>query len=107
LRYISVHYTRQDLVAFHVEADGADPSAFAALEGAAEHPSGPQIKISKPEVRREEPLEAELLAFLDAVRTRQQPIVPLEDGRRALSVALDILARIREHGRRLNLEKLR
>ena len=62
---------------------------------------------SKPEVRREEPLEAELVSFLEAVRTRQQPIVPLEDGRRALSVALDILARIREHSRRLNLEKLR
>src|SRR5947207_16003839 len=76
-QYISVDYTRQDVVAFHVEADGADPSAFAALEGAAEHPSGPQIKISKPEVRREEPLEAELLAFLDVVRTRQPPIVPL------------------------------
>jgi len=41
------------------------------------------------------------------VGTRQQPIVPLEDGRRALAVALDILGRIREHGRRLNLEKLR
>jgi len=108
-QYISVDYTRQDVVAFHVEADDADPTALAAMEkdAGAQHPSGPQIKISKPEVRREEPLEAELLAFLDAVRTRQQPIVPLEDGRRALSVALDILARIREHSRRLNLEKLR
>ena len=109
-QYISVDYTRQDVVAFHVAADGADAAALAALEkdaGAGEHPSGPQIKISKPEVRREEPLEAELLAFLEAVRTRQTPLVPLEDGRRALAVALDILARIREHGRRVNLEKLR
>ena len=108
-QYISVDYTRQDVVAFHVEADGADPTALAAMEkdAGAQHPSGPQIKISKPEVRREEPLEAELVSFLEAVRTRQQPLVPLEDGRRALSVALDILARIREHSRRLNLEKLR
>src|SRR5438045_6313352 len=66
-QYISVDYTRQDVVAFHVEADDADPPDLAAMEkdAGAQHPSGPQIKISKPEVRHEEPLEAELLAFLE------------------------------------------
>lgn len=101
-QYISIDYTRQDVVAFNVAADGLPPT-----QQMAEHPSGPQIKITKPEVVKEEPLHAELLAFLDSAQTRSAPVVPLEDGRRALAVALDILAQIREHGRRIDLEKLR
>ena len=61
----------------------------------------------KPEVKKEEPLHAELSAFLDSIRTRSMPPVSLEDGRRALAVALDVVAQIREHGRRIDLEKLR
>jgi predicted dehydrogenase len=105
-QYISIDYTRQDVVAFNVSAD-AEPSAvnslLAGMEEAAEHPSGPQIKILKPEIVREEPLKAEIKAFLGSVRTRNTPVVPLEDGRRALAAALEILDRIHEHSRRLNL----
>ena len=103
-QYISLDYTRQDVVAFNVAADGADSAQM--LEQAS-HPSGPQIKITKPEVVKEEPLHAEICAFLNSVRSHNAPVVPLEDGRRALAVALDILAQIREHGRRIDLEKLR
>ena len=65
-----------------------------------------QIKITKPDVVREEPLHAELSAFLHSVRTRSAPVVPLEDGRRALAVGLNILDAIREHSQNVNLEKL-
>jgi len=41
------------------------------------------------------------------VRTRSSAAVPLEDGRRALAVALKILEAIGEHSRNVNLEKLR
>ena len=64
----------------------------------------PNIGVTRPAVTAEEPLHAELRSFLDAVRRRSKPVVPLEDGRRALAVALDILTQIREHGRRINLE---
>jgi hypothetical protein len=43
---------------------------------------------------------------LDAVRSHTPPVVPLEDGRKALAVALDVVAAIREHSRRLNLQAL-
>jgi predicted dehydrogenase len=65
------------------------------------------IKLARPEVAHEEPLHAELSAFLEAVRARSQPLVPLDDGRRALALALEILAAIREHSRRVNLDALR
>jgi predicted dehydrogenase len=59
-----------------------------------------------PPVRGEEPLYAELKSFLNAVRDRSVPLVSLEDGRRALALALDIVEQIEEHGKRIDLGKL-
>jgi len=97
-QYISVDYTRQDVLVFSVEGKGA-----AALGQPGSHPSA-GIQVIKPEVVHEEPLHAELRAFLKAVRERSTPVVSLDDGRRALAVALDVLSAIREHGRRINLD---
>jgi len=73
-------------------------------DGAAGAPTiNPQIKVAKPPVTSEEPLHAELRSFLHAVRQRSTPVVPLEDGRRALALALDIVAAIREHGKKVGL----
>jgi hypothetical protein len=38
------------------------------------------------------------------VQKRTDPIVPIEDGRRALAVALEILSQIEEHARKVKLE---
>jgi predicted dehydrogenase len=96
-QYISIDYGRQDVLVFTVGeqgGQGATPSV------------NPQIGMTKPTVTAEEPLRAELRSFLNAVRTRTTPVVALEDGRRALALALEIVAHIEKHGRRINLEKL-
>jgi len=98
-QYISVDYSRQDVLIFTVTGDSGKEA-----KATQPHPSSPNIGVTRPAVTAEEPLHAELRAFLDAVRHRPKPVVSLEDGRRALAVALDILAQIREHGRRINLE---
>jgi len=95
-QYISIDYSRQDVMVFTV-----DPSAAPAKASPT-----PGIGMQKPAVVSEEPLHAELRSFLDAVRHRARPQVPLEDGRRALAVALDILAEIRTHSRRVGLGDL-
>jgi predicted dehydrogenase len=96
-QYISVDYGRQDVLAFTV---GDDPGAGAI-------PSvNPQIGMVKPPVTSEEPLHAELKSFLAAVRDRSVPVVPLEDGRLALALALEIVDHIHRHGDKINLEKL-
>jgi predicted dehydrogenase len=59
--------------------------------------------MSKPAVSEEEPLQAEIKAFLDSVRTRSQPLVSLEEGRRALELALSILAEIQRHAGRIGV----
>jgi predicted dehydrogenase len=96
-QYVSVDYGRQDVLVFSVGEElgkEATPSV------------NPQIGVTKPAVTAEEPLHAELRSFLDAVQRRSTPVVTLEDGRRALALALDIVADIRKHGSRINLEKL-
>lgn len=95
-QYISIDYGRQDVLVFTVgdEGEGATPSV------------NPQIGVLKPPITSEEPLRAELRSFLDAVRRRSGPMVTLEDGRRALALALQIVEDIQKHGSRINLEKL-
>jgi predicted dehydrogenase len=94
-QYVSLDYSRQEVLVFSVgEAEGT-PSV------------NPQIKVAKPAIVTEEPLRAELRSFLEAVRTRSKPLVSFEDGRRALAVALDIVAAIRQHGQNVRLEQLR
>jgi predicted dehydrogenase len=116
-QYISIDYTRQDVIAFTVDAgspnDGvAQPSSavqsfdamnFMGNEELGAHPSSPNIKMAKPPIDKEEPLMAEIKEFLRAVRERSKPVVSLEDGRRALALALDIHAEIQKHSKRLNL----
>jgi predicted dehydrogenase len=62
--------------------------------------------VAKLPTVEEEPLRAELKSFLDSVQSRSRPLVDLEGGRRALAVALDIVAAIRDHGSRVKLEQL-
>ncbi|HSA92545.1 MAG TPA: Gfo/Idh/MocA family oxidoreductase [Terriglobales bacterium] len=100
-QYISVDYSRQDVLVFTVDPAAA---ATAPAEETGLPFTNPGIAVARPEVVREEPLHAELRAFLRAVRERSRPQVPLEEGRRALSLALEILEVIRQHGRRIQLE---
>ncbi len=95
-QYVSLDFGRQDVLVFSVGQDGAvgTPSV------------NPQIQIAKPPTTAEEPLHAELKSFLESVQRRSAPAVTLEDGRRALAVALDIVASIREHGKKIDLERL-
>ena len=92
-QYVSLDYGRQEVLVFSV--GDASVSATPTVN--------PQIGVSRPQVASEEPLHAELRSFLHAVRERSTPVVPLDDGRRALALALEIVAAIREHARKIDL----
>ena len=117
--YISIDYTRQDVLSISVKPPNASQSDQVApdirtgafrVEDVARALSGsplpPQFAINKPPIEQEEPLRAELRSFIHAVRRMDAPVVTLEDGRRALAVALDILDQIAEHTRRAQLQNL-
>jgi predicted dehydrogenase len=89
-QYVSIDYSRQDVVVFTVE-DGGEAGVT------------PSIGIAKPETQQGEPLLAELRSFLQAVRKRGEPVVSLQEGRRALRVAFEILDEIKRHGGRAGL----
>jgi len=133
-QYISIDYTRQEVLAFTVgdssgsKGAGLQPSQASAFghsqakraAGTGGYGSGTGggplmgaavlaqagISLSKPTVQQQEPLRTELHSFLEAVRHRTQPEVSLEDGRRALEAALLVQAAIDEHAHRFDLQAL-
>lgn len=85
--YISVDFARQDALRVRVVEPGPQPKFdFATLPA-----------------EKEEPLRAELRAFLESVRTRRAPLVDGLAGRRALELADQVMAGILEHGKRVQL----
>jgi predicted dehydrogenase len=95
-QYVSLDYGRQDVLVFTVGADGDNGAPSV----------NPQIQMAKLATTNEEPLHAELKSFLESVKRRSPPAVTLEDGRRALAVALDVVAAIRAHGEKIDLDRL-
>ena len=108
-QYISIDYAKQEVFSLTVDAQKLATQSFEDLMFAPQAPGAPPIpgvKLDRPEVHHEEPLLAEHKAFLTAVRERTKPEVSLEDGRRALAVALDIHAAMAEHHRRARLDEI-
>ena len=104
-QYISIDYGRQDVLVFSV--GGALAASHSLTKDANEwstRPSvNPQISMAKPPVTAEEPLLAEIKAFVQSVRDRSRPVVGLEDGRKALELGLAILEEIGRHAGRIGV----
>jgi predicted dehydrogenase len=106
-QYISIDYGRQDVLVFSVGGAVAASDSFAKNANAwgAQPSVNPQISMAKPPVTAEEPLLAEIKAFLQSVRDRSRPVVGLEDGRKALELGLAILEEIGRHAGRIGVGK--
>jgi predicted dehydrogenase len=85
--YVSLDFTRQDVLRVRVESGGAQP----------------EIKFEQMPTIPEEPLHAELREFLECVRTRRRPLVDGPAGRRALELADRVMAATQEHAQRVQL----
>ena len=77
-QYISLDYSRQEGAVFSVHG-------------------GQKIDFQTLQVEKNEPLKVEVQHFLDCVATRKIPAVSGRNGLRALSSALEILAKIEQH----------
>jgi predicted dehydrogenase len=106
-QYISIDYGRQDVLVFTVGDSAAAPDSVAEDAKVWATPSqpsvNPQISMAKPPITAEEPLLAEIKAFLKSVRERSRPVVSLEDGRKALELGLAILSEIGRHAGRIGV----
>jgi predicted dehydrogenase len=79
--YVSADFTARESQVYRLEADEA---------------GRPRIASSRTGAPDREPLRLQIEAFARAVRERGRPIVPGEDGRRALALAHAILGRMAE-----------
>jgi len=105
--YVSVDYTRQDVLQFRVGEE--KKFSLDQLMGMMDSPAAvpiPGVTVNKPTVQAEEPLHAELKSFINAVRGRTKPEVTLEDGRAALATAFSILSAIAQHMKHANIAAL-
>jgi predicted dehydrogenase len=106
-QYVSLDFARQDVLVLTI-----DPGSG---ENAKDDPFNPASMVAnalpgitpfKPKVEPQEPLKAELLSFLHAVRTQTTPRVSLQQGRNALAIALQIVKEIAQHSHRAHLDEL-
>lgn len=77
-QYLSLDYSRQDLIAVAVGENR-------------------QISFKNVSVTKDEPLKREIMDFVECVQTRRKPRVSGMEATRALEVALDILGKIEGH----------
>jgi len=85
--YISLDFARRDALRIRVDTSATQP----------------QIGFERLPTTSEEPLHAELRAFLDAVRTRKTPVVDGAAGHRALELADRVMTGILDHARSVQL----
>ena len=85
--YISLDYARRDALRVAVKKPGPEP----------------EFAFEKLTAQATEPLQAELEAFVEAVRTRREPRTSGRTGRAALELAERVMASIQEHGERVQL----
>lgn len=80
--YISLDYQGQELVVYRrLNGGGSERS---------------KITMDRIEVEKGEPLQAELAAFINSVKTRTRPLVSGHEGKEALKVALNVLGVIKK-----------
>ncbi len=84
--YISIDFTRQDVV-----VAGVDRSETA-----------PQMTFRKLVTQPVQPLRAEIESFIECVRTRRPPLAGGRDGKQALALAASVMACIEEHAAKVH-----
>jgi predicted dehydrogenase len=106
-QYVSLDYSRQDVLVLTVDDEAPDPLGMDPFNpGSVAASAFPGITPFKPQVEQQEPLKAEILSFLNAVRQRSQPEVTLQEGRNALAIATQIVDAISAHIERAHLREL-
>ena len=120
-QYVSIDYAKRELLVIKLDANVTpeiaaaiaggriDPAVMAQLAASATAAGGvfgpnPGLSFVKPPVVQGEPLRLEIESFLDAVRTRREPLVTARQGRDALALALEIQSAMITHAHRAGLQ---
>jgi len=89
--YVSIDFTRRDATLLRVDNGGP----------------APRITFQKLETTPVDPLQSELEAFVESVRTRSAPLVGGPEGLRALALAERVMNCIEQHAAKVNVRLAR
>jgi len=90
--YVSVDYSSHDITIIRRDGQGIDLPI-------------PGMSMERSTFEKSDALGDELRSFVDAVKTRQAPLVSGHDGRNALGVALDIVEQIEANSKKVLAEE--
>jgi predicted dehydrogenase len=85
--YVSVDFTRRDATLLRVDNNGPTP----------------RLAFQKLETKPTDPLQSELEAFVESVRTRRAPLVGGLEGQQALALAERVMNCIEQHAGKVNI----
>jgi predicted dehydrogenase len=85
--YFSIDFTRRDATLIRVQHEGPTP----------------RMSFQKLTANPQEPLRAELEAFVESVRTRSRPLVSGKEGKLALALAEKVMDGIEQHAALVNV----
>lgn len=94
--YVSVDFLNKKSEVYRLHEQGdLTAEAFTVLEIPLEHKETQRVRIETPVIQESNAIQEELKAFLKSIETGVQPPVSIEDGYRAVEIALKIMELIR------------
>jgi predicted dehydrogenase len=93
--YIGVDFLTKEVEVVRLETVEGEPNPLDIVFDLGEGKPIKKILFDKPEIEERNAIKDELSSFYDAVKNDVNPIVPIEDGVRALDIAVQILDKMK------------
>jgi predicted dehydrogenase len=93
--YIGVDFLTKEVEVVRLETVEGEPNPLDIVFDLGEGKPVKKILFDKPEIEERNAIKDELSSFYDAVKNDVNPIVPIEDGVRALDIAVQILDKMK------------
>ena len=93
--YIGVDFLSKEVEVVRLQTIEGEPNPLDIVFDLGEGKPVKKILFDKPEIEERNAIKDELTAFHEAIVNDRQPLVPIEDGVRALDVAIQILDKMK------------
>jgi predicted dehydrogenase len=95
--YISVDFLAKESEVVKMQSVEGEPDPFAVVIDLGEDRGMKEITFDKPTIETNNAIQDELRHFATSIQTLSPPLVSLEDGTKALDVALQVLEKMQQH----------
>jgi predicted dehydrogenase len=95
--YIAVDFLNKESEVVKMRAVEGDPDPFSITIDLGNDRGFKEITFDKPDIEANNAIQDELRSFAQSIQNGEPPLVSLEDGSRALDVAMQILEKMQQH----------